>query len=120
MKKDEEIPHVSLYEYLGRSTSKNNEGLKVSELAQSKGIKLGYKLLPENMHTDDYKSVATYPVEFLDSIYKRSEQVLVRQDEMQNLLDRVRDLESKLNKLISMEVKNKLDGLIKPEDDLPF
>ena len=120
MNKEEEIPFVSLYEYLGRSTANNSEGLKVNERAQEQGIKLGYKLLPESLQTADYKSVATYPVDFLDSIYKRSETILVRQDQLQNCLDRVRDLEDKLNKLIAMEVKSKLQKIIEPKDDLPF
>ena len=123
---NEEIPYASLYEYLGRSTANNSEGLKVIEQAQERGIKLGYKLLPEALQTANYKSVATYPVEFLDSIYKRSDQVLARKDEIQELHDRIRDIESKLNKLISLDIKNKLDTLISPDteikeiDDLPF
>mgnify|MGYP003110315995 CR=1 FL=1 len=120
MKKDEEIPFVSLYEYLGRSTANNSEGLKVNEKALERGIKLRYKLLPEKLQTADYKSVATYPIDFLDSIYKRSETILVRQDQLQDILDRVRDLENKLDKLIAMEVKSKLQKIIEPNDDLPF
>ena len=120
MNNEEEIPMVSLYEYLGRATAKQSEGLKVNEKAINRGIKLGYKLLPKALQTADYKSVATYPVDFLDSIYKRSETILVRQDQLQDCLDRIRDLEDKLNKLIAMEVKSKLQKIIEPKDDLPF
>ena len=72
-------------------------------------------MLPEEIQTDDYKSVATYPIDFLDTIYKRSDQVLVRKDEMMEVLRRVRDLEDKLNKLLNATNSNVNDA-----DDLPF
>ena len=110
-----EVQYISLYDYLGRSTAKNKDGIEVAKLAEEKGIKPKYKLLPEEIQTDDYKSVATYPIDFLDTIYKRTDQVLVRKDEMNELLQRVRDLETKLNKLLDVTNSNVGDA-----DDLPF
>ena len=110
-----EIQYISLYEYLGRSTAKNKDGIQIAKLADEKGIKLKYKMLPEAIQTDDYKSVATYPIDFLDTIYKRADQVLVRKDEMMEVLGRVRDLEDKLNKLLNATNSNGDDA-----DDLPF
>ena len=107
--------YVSLYDYLGRSTSKSDEGIKVAELAASKGIKPGTKILPEEMQTDKYKSVATWPVHFLDGIYKRPEQILVRQDQFIMLREKVDRLENKLNELINVTNSN-----VGPADDLPF
>tara|TARA_S200002703_G_scaffold8201_1_gene8343 strand:+ start:165 stop:509 length:345 start_codon:yes stop_codon:yes gene_type:complete len=111
----EEITYISLYDYLGRSTAKNQEGFKVASLAMEKGIKPKFKLLPEGAQTDDYKSVATYPIDFLDSIYKRSEQNLVRKDELDAVLQKVKELEEKLNKLLNVTNKHEPDT-----DDLPF
>jgi hypothetical protein len=110
-----EVQYISLYDYLGRSTAKNNDGIEVAKLAEEKGIKPKYKLLPEEVQTDKYKSVATYPIDFLDTIYKRTDQVLVRKDEMNELLQRVKDLETKLNKLLDVTNSNVGDA-----DDLPF
>ena len=110
-----EIQYISLYDYLGRSTAKNKDGIEVAKLADEKGIKPKFKLLPEEVQTDNYKSVATYPIDFLDTIYKRSDQVLVRKDEMMEVLGRVRDLEDKLNKLLNATNSNVDDA-----DDLPF
>jgi hypothetical protein len=110
-----EVQYISLYDYLGRSTAKNNDGIEVAKLAEEKGIKPKYKLLPEEVQTDKYKSVATYPIDFLDTIYKRTDQVLVRKDEMNELIQRVRDLETKLNKLLDVTNSNVGDA-----DDLPF
>jgi len=110
-----EVQYISLYDYLGRSTAKNKDGIEVAKLAEEKGVKPKYKLLPEEIQTDDYKSVATYPIDFLDTIYKRSDQVLVRKDEMNELIQRVRDLETKLNKLLDVTNSNVGDA-----DDLPF
>ena len=110
-----EIQYISLYDYLGRSTAKNKDGIQVAKLADEKGIKPKYQMLPEEVQTDDYKSVATYPIDFLDTIYKRSDQVLVRKDEMMEVLGRVRDLENKLNKLLNATNSNVDDA-----DDLPF
>lgn len=109
------IQYISLYEYLGRSTAKNKDGLEVAKLADEKGIKPKYKMLPESMQTDDYKSVATYPIDFLDTIYKRQDQVLVRKDELNEVLARIRDLETNLNKLLNANNIN-----VGPADDLPF
>jgi len=110
-----EIQYISLYDYLGRSTAKNKDGIQVAKLADEKGIKPKYQMLPEEVQTDDYKSVATYPIDFLDTIYKRSDQVLVRKDEMMEVLGRVRDLENKLNKLLNATNSN-----VNDTDDLPF
>ncbi len=107
--------YVSLYDYLGRSTAKSDEGIKVAELAASQGIKPGSKLLPEELQNDKYKSVATWPVHFLDSIYKKPQQVLVRQDQFDMLRDKVTRLENKLNELINATNSN-----VGPADDLPF
>lgn len=109
------IPYVSLYDYLGRSTAKSDDGIRVAELAASQGIKPRTKMLPEDMQNDKYKSVATYPVNFLDSIYKRPEQVLVRKDQFDMLLEKVVRLENKLNELINVTNSNVGDA-----DDLPF
>ena len=107
--------YVSLYDYLGRSTAKSDEGRKVAEVAASQGIKPGTKLLPEELQNDKYKSVATWPINFLDSIYKRPEQILVRKDQFDLLTDRVHRLENKLNELINVTNSN-----VGPADDLPF
>ena len=110
-----EIQYISLYDYLGRSTAKNKDGIQVAKLAEDKGIKPKYQLLPEEVRTDNYKSVATYPIDFLDTIYKRSDQVLVRRDEMNEVLQRINNLETKLNKLLNATSSNVNDA-----DDLPF
>ena len=107
--------YVSLYDYLGRSTAKSDEGIKVAELAASQGVKPGTKMLPEELQNDKYKSVATWPLDFLDSIYKRPDQVLVRKDEFDLLTDKVHRLENKLNELINATNSN-----VGPADDLPF
>ena len=107
--------YVSLYDYLGRSTAKSDEGIKVAELAASQGIKPGTKMLPEELQNDKYKSVATWPIHFLDSIYKRPEQILVRKDQFDMLHDKVTRLENKLNELINVTNSN-----VGPADDLPF
>lgn len=109
------LNYVSLYDYLGRSTAKSDDGIRVAELAASRGIKPGSKLLPEELQNDKYKSVATWPVHFLDSIYKRPEQVLVRQDQFDMLQEKVARLENKLNELINVTNSNVGDA-----DDLPF
>jgi len=111
----EEIPYISLYEYLGRSIRNSEDGIYVSQKAQEQGIKTRTKLLPEEVQTDKYKSVATYPIDFLDTIYKRSDQVLVRRDEMNEVLQRINNLETKLNKLLDATSSNVDDA-----DDLPF
>ena len=67
------------------------------------------------MQNDKYKSVATWPIDFLDSIYKRPEQILVRQDQFDLLTDKVHRLENKLNELINATNSN-----VGPADDLPF
>jgi hypothetical protein len=100
---------------LGRSTAKSDEGRKVAEVAASQGIKPGTKLLPEELQNDKYKSVATWPINFLDSIYKRPEQILVREDQFIMLRDKVDRLENKLNELINVTNSN-----VGPADDLPF
>jgi len=110
-----EIQYISLYDYLGRSTAQNQEGIRVAKIADEKGIKPKYQLLPEAIQNDNYKSVATYPMDFLDTIYKRQDQVLVRKDEMIEVLGRVKDLEDKLNKLLNVTNSN-----VGPADDLPF
>ena len=46
---------------------------------------------------------------------KKSEQVLVRQDELNEVIGRVKDLEDKLNKLLNVTNSNVDDA-----DDLPF
>ncbi len=109
------IQYISLYDYLGRSTAKNKDGIQVAKLAEEQGIKLKYKMLPEAVQTDDYKSVATYPIDFLDTIYKRTDQVLVRRDEMNEVLRRINNLETKLEKLLNATNKHEPDA-----DDLPF
>ena len=115
MKNRNEIVYVSLYEYLGRSIKNSDDGYKVSELAQEKGIKPKYRILPEELQTDKYKSVATYPIDFLDSIYKRSDQVIVRKDELYEVLNRIQSLETKLEELLNVTNKYESD-----DDDLPF
>jgi len=110
-----EIQYISLYDYLGRSTAKNKDGIQVAKLADEKGIKAKFKLLPEEIQTDNYKSVATYPIDFLDTIYKRPEQVLVRRSEMNEVLQRINNLETKLNELLDAANSNVNDA-----DDLPF
>jgi len=114
MSKDE-IIYMSLYDYLGRAVKNSEEGMRVADIAISKGIQPRPKLLPEELQTDKYKSVATYPLDFLDSIYKRSEQVLVCQDELMEVIGRVKDLEDKLNKLLNVTNSNVDDA-----NDLPF
>ena len=109
------ITYVSLYDYLGRSTSSTRDGIRVAELALEKGIKPKYQMLPESCQTDKFKSVATWPIDFLDSIYKRSEQILVREDQFIMLRDKVNRLETKLNELINVTNSN-----VGPADDLPF
>ena len=42
-----EIQYISLYDYLGRSTAQNQEGIRVAKIADEKGIKPKYKMLPE-------------------------------------------------------------------------
>ena len=111
----EETPYISLYEYLGRAVRNSEDGIYVSQKAQEQGIKTRTKLLPEEVQTDKYKSVATYPIDFLDTIYKRSDQVLVRRDEMNEVLQRINNLETKLNKLLDATSSNVDDA-----DDLPF
>ena len=110
-----EIQYISLYDYLGRSTAKNKDGIEVAKLAEEKGIKPKYRLLPEEIQTDNYKSVATYPIYFLDTIYKRSYQVLVCRKEMDEVLQRINNLETKLNELLDAANSNVNDA-----DDLPF
>ena len=110
-----EIQYISLYEYLGRAVRNSEDGIYVSQKAQEQGIKTRTKLLPEEVQTDKYKSVATYPIDFLDTIYKRSDQVLVRRDEMNEVLQRINNLETKLNKLLDATSSNVDDA-----DDLPF
>ena len=107
--------YVSLYDYLGRSTANSDDGIRVAELAASRGIKSGTKMLPEELQNDKYKSVATWPIDFLDSIYKRPEQILVRKDQFDMLHDKVTRLENKLNELINVTNSN-----VGPADDLPF
>ena len=107
--------YVSLYDYLGRSTAKSDEGRKVAEVAASRGIKPKYRLLPKELQTNDYKSVATWPIDFLDSIYNNNDQQLVRYTQFSTLLDKVTRLENKLNELINVTNSN-----VGPADDLPF
>lgn len=111
----EEIPYISLYDYLGRAVRNSEDGIYVSQKAQERGIKPRTKLLPEEVQTDKYKSVATYPIDFLDTIYKRSDQVIVRRDELNQVLDRIKSLEIKLQELLNATNKHEPDA-----DDLPF
>ena len=111
----EEIPYISLYDYLGRAVRNSEDGIYVSQKAQERGIKPRTKLLPEEVQTDQYKSVATYPIDFLDTIYKRSDQVIVRRDELNQVLDRIKNLEIKLQELLNATNKHEPDA-----DDLPF
>ena len=111
----EEIPYISLYDYLGRAVRNSEDGIYVSQKAREQGIKPRAKLLPEEVQTDKYKSVATYPIDFLDSIYKQSDQNLVRKDELYEVLNRIQSLETKLNKLLDATNSNVNDA-----DDLPF
>jgi hypothetical protein len=110
-----QIEYISLYDYLGRSVRNSDDGYKVAEMAIQKGIKPKYKKLPEEVQTDKYKSVATYPIDFLDSIYKRPEQNLVRKDELYAVLRKVKELEEKLNNILNATNSNVNDA-----DDLPF
>lgn len=106
--------YISLYEYLGRSTKNDGEGLRVMTEAKANNIKITYKSLPENLQTETYKSVAVYPVKFLDSIYKRSESDIVRRDEFQEIKNMILDIEKKLNSLLNNT------EVIDDYDDLPF
>jgi hypothetical protein len=113
--------YISLYEYLGRSTKNDGEGLRVMTEAKANNIKITYKALPESLQTETYKSVAVYPVKFLDSIYKQSESTIVRRNEFQEMKNMILDIEIKLNKLLELDVKDKLENIIETEeDDLPF
>ena len=112
--------YISLYEYLGRSTKNDGEGLRVMTEAKANNIKITYKTLPESVQTEAYKSVAVYPVKFLDSIYKRSESDIVRRDEFQEIKDSILDIEKKLNILLALDVKGKLENICDTDDDLPF
>ncbi len=113
--------YISLYNYLGRSTKNNDEGLRVANEAKKKNIKITYKALPEELQTDTYKSVAVYPVKFLDSIYKQSESTIIRREEFQEMKNMILDIETKLNTLLALDVKDKLENIIETEeDDLPF
>ena len=109
------ITYVSLYDYLGRSTSSTCDGIRVAELALEKGIKPKYQMLPESCQTDKFKSVATWPIDFLDTIYKRTHQVVVRQDEFIELKQKVQQLEQLINKITNVTNSN-----VGPADDLPF
>lgn len=109
------IQYVSLYDYLGRSTKNGKDGIDVSNIAQERGIKPKYHLLPKELQTNDYKSVATWPIDFLDSIYNNNDQQLVRYTQFSTLLDKVTRLENKLNELINVTNSN-----VGPADDLPF
>jgi len=44
-----EIQYISLYDYLGRSTAKNKDGVEVAKIADEKGIKPKYQMLPEEV-----------------------------------------------------------------------
>ena len=112
---DDNIQYISLYNYLGQSVRGTDHGIKVSELAIQKGIKPRYELLPTEVQTDDYKSVATYPLYFLDEIFKPREQDLVRKDELFELSTRVHKLEK-----IIKELKNATNSNVNDADDLPF
>ena len=81
-------------------------------------IYLAYKISFSKISSD---GKTENPVKFLDSIYKQSESTIIRREEFQEMKNMILDIETKLNTLLALDVKDKLENIIETEeDDLPF
>jgi predicted ribosome quality control (RQC) complex YloA/Tae2 family protein len=109
---------LSLYEYKGTPSKMTGLGKLVYDAAKAQGIQIRYKDLPEENQREEYKRIATYPTSFLDSYFGRETQQPTGSNELQQILQRLQQLEAKFD-----EVIKKLEPTpTKLEDDydLPF
>lgn len=129
MKNNEE--YVSLYDYLGTSPKDYGVSKRVAEMAIERNIPIKYKVLPEHLQTERYKSVIIYPISFLDEYFQNSDIVLdrtpfVRRSVVLKLEARIMKLEQKLKEL-QEKFTVSTPTYINPDnswshsnDDLPF
>jgi hypothetical protein len=120
--------YMSLYEYKGHGSRQSGLGKQVNSAAKAAGIKIIYRPLPEHLVQKEYKSVATYPVSFLDKYFDyfdapattSTDQTKPIDSDFVNLLDRVEKLEQKLTKLLTMNNNYVTNSNEYDDDDLPF
>jgi hypothetical protein len=109
--------YKSLYDYRGQASRQSGLGKQVNDAAKAKGIKIIYEPLPEHLVREEYKTVATYPVSFLDEYFGNESKPEVSSATRGDILQRLVDLETQFKQLSA-----KIDTLITKEtyDDLPF
>ena len=100
--KTELLTKISLFEYLGYSVAGTSLPLEVMQAAKAQAINIEFKPLPYDKHRLNYKSVAIYPIKFLDDYFSDRPEtpVIVKRHEFESLQDRVSKLESVNNILI--------------------
>ncbi len=118
--------YMSLYEYKGHGSRQSGLGKQVNSAAKAAGIKIIYRPLPEHLVQKEYKSVATYPVSFLDEYFGIVTETPQQQtlQSLKEIKEKIKDLTLQLDDIInklgindtnSYERNNEPD-----EDDLPF
>jgi hypothetical protein len=109
--------YKSLYDYRGQASRQSGLGKQVNDAAKAKGIKIIYEPLPEHLVREEYKTVATYPVSFLDEYFGNESKPEVSSATRGDILQRLVDLETQFKQLSA-----KIDTLIMKEihDDLSF
>lgn len=123
--------YVSLYDYLGKASRESGLGKEVTKTAVERGIKIKYKLLPNELQTSNYKHVHTYPISFLNEYFsdniELANNTLLRVNALKPLTDRIKVLEEKINQLLTQNYQydtNNYERNDEPgesdEYDLPF
>jgi hypothetical protein len=108
---------MSLFEFRGTAARQSGLGKEVNTAAKAKGVAIVYQPLPEHLQKPEFKSVATYPVSFLNEYFgvQSTPTMTLTLEELSEKLNALERQFTELLQKLEINTTNSYD-----DDDLPF